>query len=262
MIAYASSAVLGTSVRKRKCYDGTRPRHWGLFWYRVQIARQLADRGYDIVGVGASERILGLADKLPGVQVYPVSIDLSREDGVNQLWERVEAVGRPLDIAVLNAGVSLGGSFADTSIEAERAMIALNITSQVELAKRVVAVMTSRRQGRILITSSLSATTPTPYESIYGPTRAFMYSFAQGLHEEMREYGVSVTALLPGATATEFHQCAGMGGTKFGSNDWKNDPEIVARQGCRPCSPARTTSSAGIGKPAGPQSSTSSFPSG
>jgi short-subunit dehydrogenase len=222
----------------------------------------LADRGYDIVGVGASERILGLADKLPGVQVHPVSIDLSREDGVNQLRERVEAIGRPLDIAVLNAGVSLGGSFADTSIEAERAMIALNIISQVELAKRAVAVMTSRRQGRILITSSLSATTPTPYESIYGPTRAFMYSYAQGLHEEMREYGVSVTALLPGATATEFHQRAGMGGTKFGSNDRKNDPEIVARQGLQALFAGKDHVIGGDRKPAGPQSSTSSFPSG
>jgi uncharacterized protein len=72
---------------------------------------------------------------------------------------------------------------------------------------------------------------PTPYESIYGPTRAFMYSFAQGLREEMREHGVTVTALLPGATATEFHQRAGMHNTKFGSNDWKNDPALVARLG-------------------------------
>jgi short-subunit dehydrogenase len=161
---------------------------------------------------------------------------------------------------VLNAGVSLGGSFADTSIESERAMIALNITSQVVLAKRVVAVMTSRRQGRILITSSMSATTPTPYESIYGPTRAFMYSFAQGLREEMREYGVSVTALLPGATATEFHQRAGMGATKFGSNDWKNDPEMVARQGVQALFAGKDHVIGGDWKPAGRRSSRNSFP--
>jgi len=59
--------------------------------------------------------------------------------------------------------------------------------------------MATQRSGHILITSSLSALTPTPYESIYGPTRAFMFSFAEGLREELREYGVVVTALLPGA---------------------------------------------------------------
>ena len=67
------------------------------------------------------------------------------------------------------------------------------------MAKHVVRHMATQRSGHILITSSLSALTPTPYESIYGPTRAFMFSFAEGLREELREYGVVVTALLPGA---------------------------------------------------------------
>lgn len=196
-----------------------------------QIAKQLAGRGYDIVGVGTSDRVVGLAERLPGVQVYPVRVDLSTEDGVADLWRQVEETGRSLDVAALNAGVSLGGAFLDTDLEDEKKMIALNITSQVLLAKHVVRMMTARRSGRILITSSMSALTPTPYESIYGPTRAFMLSFAQGLREEMREYGVTVTALLPGATATEFHSRAGMGDTVFGSNDWKNDPELVARLG-------------------------------
>lgn len=69
-------------------------------------------------------------------------------------------------------------------------MLDLNVTGQVRLAKRVVKAMAEQRHGRILITTSLSALTPTPYESIYGPTRAFMFAFAQGLREEMKEYGV------------------------------------------------------------------------
>ncbi|ANS77903.1 Short chain oxidoreductase [Serinicoccus hydrothermalis] len=147
-------------------------------------------------------------------------------------WRRGSA-GRGPARPALNAGRSLGGSFLDTDIEGELARISLNITSQVLLAKHVSAAMAEQDQGRILITSSLSALTPTPYESIYGTTTAFMLSFAQGLREEMREYGVSVTALLPGARATDFHQSAGMGNTVFGSNDWKNDPAQVARQACR-----------------------------
>ncbi|NKE10566.1 MULTISPECIES: SDR family NAD(P)-dependent oxidoreductase [Kocuria] len=196
-----------------------------------ELARQLADRGYDIAGVGAGERINQLSDKLPHVRVLPIQADLSAEEGVEYVWSEVEALGRPLDVVALNAGKSLGGAFLDTDLDEEKHMIALNITSQVLLAKHVVRKMADQRHGRILITSSMSALTPTPYESIYGPTRAFMFSFAQGLREEMREYGVNVTALLPGATATDFHQTAGMGNTMFGSNDWKNDPALVAQRG-------------------------------
>lgn len=195
------------------------------------IAQQLAQRGFDIIGVGVSERILDLPKHIPGVQVFPLRADLTNRDQVNELWKKVEELDRPLAIAALNAGASLGGAFIDTDINDELNLLELNVVSQIILAKHITRHLASNRSGRILITTSLSATTPTPYESIYGPTRSFMYSFAQGLREEMREHGVSVTALLPGATATEFHDRAGMQQTKFGDNSWKNDPELVAKLG-------------------------------
>lgn len=196
-----------------------------------QLARQLAERGYDIVGVGASSRVMGLGQRITGVEVIPVQADLATAEGVERVWQAVQDLGRPLDVACLNAGRSLGGAFVDTDLEDELQMLALNVTGQVRLAKHVVRQMAERRAGRILITSSCSALTPTPYESVYGPTRSFMLSFAQGLREEMKEHGVVVTALLPGATATDFHHTAGMDNTKLGSNDWKNDPALVAKQG-------------------------------
>jgi len=143
----------------------------------------------------------------------------------------VQDAGRPLAAAALNAGVGIGGAFIDTALEDELRMIAINATSQVHLAKRIVPGMVAARSGRILFTSSLSATTPTPYETVYGPTRAFVYSFAQSLREELLGTGVTVTALLPGATDSEFHQRAGMGDTKFGDNSWKTSRELVARKG-------------------------------
>lgn len=196
-----------------------------------QLARQLGQRGYDVIGVGASARIDDLGDRIAGVEVIPVQADLATAEGVDQLWATIDGLGRPLDVACLNAGRSLGGAFLDTDLDDELAMLALNVTGQVRLAKHVVRHMAGRHAGRILITTSCSALTPTPYESIYGPTRSFMLSFAEGLREEMKEHGVGVTALLPGATATDFHQSAGMGNTKFGSNEWKNDPALVAEQG-------------------------------
>ena len=143
----------------------------------------------------------------------------------------MQDTGRPLAAAALNAGIGIGGAFIDTALEDELRMIAINVTSQVHLAKRIVPGMVDARSGRILFTSSLSATTPTPYETVYGPTQAFVYSFAESLREELLGTGVTVTALLPGATDSEFHQRAGMGDTKFGDNSWKNSRELVARKG-------------------------------
>jgi short-subunit dehydrogenase len=195
------------------------------------LAEALAERGYDIVGVGSSSRIDALPGRLPQVKVHAVQADLTTSEGVEEVWNAVAALGRPLDVAALNAGMSLGGAFIDTDLENELKMLSLNVTSQVLLAKHVTRHMVENKAGRILITSSLSATTPTPFESIYGPTRAFMYSFSQGLREELKEHGVNVTALLPGATATEFHDRAGMQNTAFGDNSTKNDPQLVARIG-------------------------------
>ena len=195
------------------------------------LAERLADRGHDIVGIGASDRILTLPAHLAQVNVTPLRADLTDRSEVDAAWRAFDDLGVPLDVAVLNAGKSLGGAFLDTDLDDELHMLDLNVTSQVVLAKHVVRRMAEQKHGRLLITTSLSATTPTPYESIYGPTRAFMYSFAQGLREELRAYGVSVTALLPGATATEFHHTAGMQNTVFGDNTWKNDPALVAQRG-------------------------------
>ena len=117
---------------------------------------------------GSSERILELPDRLTGVAVTPVRADLTDRSQIDEFWQEFERTGHDLDVAALNAGKSLGGAFIDTDIEDELSMLNLNVTGQVILAKHITRHMAARRSGRILITSSLSATTPTPYESIYG----------------------------------------------------------------------------------------------
>jgi short-subunit dehydrogenase len=199
----------------------------------TEIALELARRGHDIVAVGRSEKVDDVAKDLRalGATVHPVRGDLGTYDGVEDLWTAVQKIGRPLDIAVLNAGRSIGGAFVDTDLEDELSLIALNVNAVVHLAKRIVPTMVARRTGRILITSSISALTPTPYETVYGPSKAFGYSFAESLREELRGSGVTVTALLPGATDSDFHQNAGMDNETFGDNSWKNDKTEVAKQG-------------------------------
>jgi uncharacterized protein len=199
----------------------------------LEIARELARRGYDLVVTGRSARTDEVADELRklGVDAFPVRADLADYEAVEALWNATTDLGRPLEVAVLNAGIGVGGAFADIDLAQDLKLIDLNVKSVVHLAKRIVVEMIPRGRGRILMTSSISATQPTPYETTYGPSRAFVYMFAESLRAEVLEHGITVTALLPGATDSDFHANAGMGDTRFGDNSWKNDKRLVARQG-------------------------------
>jgi short-subunit dehydrogenase len=220
--------------------SGTRPLAMvtgGSSGIGYELAAQLAERGYDVAISGQSGRVHDSAQKLEklGVEAYPFQADAATYDGVESFWTFVADLGRPIAIACLNVGIGVGGAFADTDLDDELRMIAINCTGTVHMAKRVVRAMLAQgpHQGerRVLIVSSTSATTPTPYEPVYGPTKAFGFSFAESIREELREDGITVTALLPGATDSDFHANAGMGDTVFGDNSWKNDKTEVARQG-------------------------------
>lgn len=114
----------------------------------------------------------------------------------------------------------------------ELKLIQLNVTSTVHLTKRVVADMVARGKGRILITSSIAAVMPSPFEAVYGASKAFDLSFASSLREEVKDAGVTVTALMPGPTDTNFFRRAGMEDTKAGTESKdENEPAEVARQG-------------------------------
>lgn len=198
-----------------------------------ELAAQFARHGFDLVATGRSDNIHTAVEEFTrlGAHAEAVQADLSAYDEVETVWQAVEATGRPLEAAAINAGISIGGAFLDNDLDDELKLVNLNITSVVHLTKRVATAMTRQGHGRILITSSLSATLPTPYETVYGPSRAFTRMFALGLREELRGTGVTVTTLMPGATNSDFHARAGMNNTAFGPTAKKNDKVEVARQG-------------------------------
>ncbi|MBT1545776.1 SDR family NAD(P)-dependent oxidoreductase [Curtobacterium aurantiacum] len=198
-----------------------------------ELAKQFATGGYDVALTGSSDRVFTAAETLEalGVNAYPHQADASTFDGVEGFWTFVRDLGRPVDAAALNVGIGLGGAFVDNTLEDEFRVLDINIKGTVHLAKRVVQHMVPNGHGRILIVSSISATTPTPFETVYGPSKAFGFSFAESLREELKDTGVSVTALLPGATDSDFHAHAGMNNTKLGPDFKKNDKTEVARQG-------------------------------
>jgi short-subunit dehydrogenase len=197
-----------------------------------ELAKQFAQNNFDLLVVSAGERITAAAREFEafGVNAQPVQADLATHEGIHALLSAIQSYGRPVDAIAINAGVGVSGPFVETDLKEELNMIALNVTSTVHLAKYVVKDMVARGQGKILFTASIAGTMPTPYETVYGATKAFVRSFSQGLREELKETGVSVTALMPGATETEFFKRAGAMDTKLGAGE-KDDAAEVAKEG-------------------------------
>jgi short-subunit dehydrogenase len=200
----------------------------------LSLAKELASRGYDLVVCSAGERLPEAAESIrsSGTDVIPVTADLSTHEGIELLWNRVADLGRPLDIACINAGVGVGGQFWETDLEEELKMVELNCTGTVQLAKYVVRHMRQLNAGKILFTSSIAGEMVAPREAVYAATKAFVLSFAHSLRYELRETGITVTALQPGPTDTNFFHRAGMDDTKVGSEGKKeSQPDDVAKDG-------------------------------
>ncbi|MER3432609.1 MAG: oxidoreductase [Leptolyngbya sp. ERB_1_1] len=197
-----------------------------------ELAKQFAENGFDLLVTATDSKIDEAAPAFEqfGAKVETVQADLAKYEGVEKLYQAIEATGRPVEAIAINAGVGVGGKFIETDLQEEINLIDLNITSSVHLAKRIVKPMVQRRQGRILFTSSIAALMPGPYEAVYAASKAFLRSFSQALRAELKDSGVTVTALLPGPTDTNFFQRADMDDTKAGASK-KDDPAQVAIQG-------------------------------
>lgn len=198
-----------------------------------ELAKQFAQNGFDllITATGPSINATAQACEGLGAQVKTVQADLATYEGVEQLYQQIQAAGRAVDAIAINAGVGVGGDFArETDLKDELNLINLNVVSTVHLAKRVVRDMVARRQGRMLFTASIAALMPGPFEAVYAASKAFVHSFAEGLRNELKDTGVTVTSLMPGPTDTNFFHRADMDDTKAGSSQ-KDDPAEVAKQG-------------------------------
>lgn len=200
-----------------------------------ELARAAAEDGYDVVVSAEDERVGDVARELRGrgVQAHDVRADLATADGCEALVSAVEALGRPVDALLLNAGVGVSGAFVEArSVEDQLRVVELDVGHPVRLAHRLVPAMVARGEGHVLITSSIVATVAAPYQATYSGSKAFLQSFAHGLRHELRDTGVTVTALQPGGTDTEFwdRSDAEQQDTKVTETSFE-DPADVAREG-------------------------------
>jgi short-subunit dehydrogenase len=198
----------------------------------LELARQFADHGYDLLVSAEDDRIEAAADQLRqgGANVQTAQADLRTFDGVEQLYATITATGRPIDAVALNAGVGQGGAFVETDLIDELEIIAVNVASTVHLAKRLLPGLVARQHGKILVTSSIASTMPGSFQAVYNASKSFLQSFTEALQSELKDTGVTVTSLMPGPTETDFFRRADMLDTEVGQSR-KDDPALVARQG-------------------------------
>lgn len=176
----------------------------------VDFARQLSAKGKRLVLVARrKDRLDALAANLGNARA--VEIDLCKGGAVDRLMADLAAHGEHVDLLINNAGFGLTGRFAELDGTRQRQMIDLNCGALVELAHAVLPGMIERKSGAILNVASTAAFQPGPGMAVYFATKAFVLSFSEALHEEVKGRGVKVSALCPGPTATEFGQVAGFG---------------------------------------------------
>src|SRR4051812_12419295 len=198
----------------------------------LELARQFAEHEFDLL-INAEDGELETAAaqlRTSGADVQTVQADLTSYEGVERLYSAIQATGRPVAAAALNAGVGQGGAFIDTDLKSDLEIIDLNVTSTVHLAKRLLPEMVARDEGKVLVTSSIASTMPGPFQPIYNASKSFLQSFTEALQNELRDTNVTVTSLMPGPTDTEFFSRAELDDTKLGQSK-KDDPAEVAKQG-------------------------------
>jgi short-subunit dehydrogenase len=196
----------------------------------LHLALEAASHGYDLV-IAADESLARAEDAIRalGAHVETVEGDLAKAGGVDQLYARLH--GRRVNALLANAGRGLGRGFLDQDFKEVQAVIDTNITGTLDLIQRVARDMRSVGHGKILITGSIAGFMPGTFQAVYNGTKAFLDSFSYALRNELKDSGVTVTCLMPGATDTEFFARADMLDTNVGADDHKADPAQVARTG-------------------------------
>jgi short-subunit dehydrogenase len=179
----------------------------------LELAREFARNGHPLVITATGEAELDTVARdltdTHGVDVLYVGQDLAQPDSAKQLFDALKAKNIEIEILINNAGVGHKGKFWEQSPESHTEMIRLNIEAVVSLTRQFLPEMIERGHGRILNTASIAGFMPAPLMAVYHATKAFVLSFSEAVATELNDTGVTLTALCPGATDTDFFERAG-----------------------------------------------------
>jgi short-subunit dehydrogenase len=174
-----------------------------------QFARQLSDRGYELILVARREdRLKKLAEELP-TNAHVIACDLSTDAA--DLPGKVAKVGVDVDLLVNNAGFGVRDRFLSVPAERQADIVRVNCEAVVTLTHAFLRPMVERGRGGVITVASTAGMQPLPYEAVYGASKAFALNFTEALHAELRGTGVRMLAVNPGPVPTEWQQVAGYG---------------------------------------------------
>lgn len=192
-----------------------------------EMAGIFAKNGYNLILVARRENILNkMKEKFLesyGVHTVVIQKDLAQPEASRQVYEEVKKMNINVDILINNAGIGSCGLFHEIDLKKHIDTIQVNITSLTELTRLIAEDMVKRKNGKILNVASTGAYQPGPLISVYYAAKAYVLSFSEAICNELKPYNITVTALCPGATKTEFGKNAGKGNLKNAM-----DPKKVA----------------------------------
>ena len=207
----------------------------------LELARVFAEHSFDLVLVARRQREL---EKLAeycrekyAVAVDVIAMDLLEQDAPAKLVQQLVDSERPIDVLVNNAGLMDMGRFAEIELDRHERLLQLNVLVLTSLAHRLLPEMIRRGRGRILNVASTSSFQPVPSLALYAASKAFVLSLSESLCEELKETGVTVTALCPGITKTDMFDRAHEEHDSVRSlpGFFLSDVEDVAREGFEAC---------------------------
>jgi short-subunit dehydrogenase len=200
-----------------------------------ELAKLLAADGFDLVLVARTQtdldRVAAELKSAHGIEVRTIAKDLFYPGNAFELTDEISDMGLRIDLLINDAGQGQYGPFIDNDINRQLDIIHLNIESLVILTQYYLKEMVGRASGRILNLASIAGKTPGPFQAVYHGTKAFVHSFTEAIRSEVKDTGVTITSLLPGATATDFFNKAEMQDAKNVQEGGLADPAQVAKDG-------------------------------
>ncbi len=178
-----------------------------------QFARQLGERGHRVALVARREdQLARLADELGGPQrAVPIAADLAIAEERDRLASRLEELGADVDVLVNNAGFGVYRPFAESGRVKELNQERLLVEAVVDLLARYVPGMVERRRGAVINMSSTAGFQPLPYNAGYAAAKAYVLLLSESVHAEVKEHGVTITAVCPGPVPSGFQEASDAG---------------------------------------------------
>ncbi len=204
----------------------------GIGWH---ISEELARKGYDIIAVsnqpGQLDDLRKKLTKDYGISVSTINTDLAQDKSVRQIYDFCETNNLTVEVLVNNAGTLYFGEAMKIDYSRMKSILNLHMTTPAMLCRLFGEKMIIRRKGFILNTSSISSVMPYPTISLYGPTKAFLRYYTRALRTELKRYGIKVTCLIPGATATALYDSGKFNTPAKRKLGIMKEPEAVAKAG-------------------------------